>query len=371
VASLAGLALPSWQALAQEAGGAGAGIEAALRQALVEQNTVLRIDPKHVDVERLAREAAQRLGRVPSDAQRRAWARSELERAEISFAPQGARHDDRVRYRLPFELQTPRLCVQAVGGSYSHRDPPNFHAFDFTMPEGAPVLAAREGTVARVRDGSREGGLDERMRGRENQVLVLHADGTFASYLHLSAGIPVREDQKVALGQPIGRSGNSGWTSGPHLHFAVLRVGAEGKRESVPIRFGVGSPTGFIPETGKFYGSTARDFAPCEGLLAGAGPAPGASEAFRSFFATFWEVSCGIRVNAGMDYFTKAEETMGRRLRVTASPGWLSLDAAAERSQHVAMLHELWSKANPGASVSVEVVDPAGARVMLWDGSER
>jgi murein DD-endopeptidase MepM/ murein hydrolase activator NlpD len=368
-AAFAWLAVCAAQAGTQPAA-AGTEIEAALRQALLEQNAVIRIDPRHLDVERVARDAARRMSRVPNDDDLRDWARFELYRAKLSFAPVSPRHDDQVRYRLPFELQEPRLCVQAVGGTYSHDDAANFHSFDFTMPEGTPILAAREGVVARIRDGSKMGGADESMRGRENEVLVLHADGTFALYLHLSAGVAVREDQKVARGQLIGRSGNSGISTGPHLHFAVMRVVREAEPETVPILFGVGSPKGFVPETGKFYGSTAKDFAPCEGLLAGAGPPPGASEALRGFFATFWEISCGIRINAGMDYFTKAEEAANRRLRVTATPGWLALEPAEERMPHVAMLHDLWSKANPAASVSVEIVDPAGKRFILWDGSK-
>ncbi|RIL00126.1 MAG: hypothetical protein DCC71_19090 [Proteobacteria bacterium] len=126
------------------------------------------------------------------------------------------------------------------------------------MPVGSAVLAAREGTVVRVRDGSREGGLEERYGGAANEVIVLHADGTFASYVHLSPGIAVREGQAVKQGDRIAASGNTGYTAGPHLHFDVARRVEPGRTETVPIRFGVGSPQGFVPEQGQFYGGKPK-----------------------------------------------------------------------------------------------------------------
>jgi murein DD-endopeptidase MepM/ murein hydrolase activator NlpD len=170
-----------------------------------------------------------------------------------SFAPQHARHDDTVRYRLPFPLDQPRFLTQGVGGRFSHQGDQR-NSFDFAMPVGSQVLAARAGTVVRVRDGSTRGGLDRANGGAENDVLVLHSDGTFAAYVHLRAGIAVHEGQQVAQGDPIGFSGNTGYTGAPHLHFGVLRMTGPTTFESVPIRFGVGSPQGFVPVEGQFYG---------------------------------------------------------------------------------------------------------------------
>ena len=59
-------------------------------------------------------------------------------------------------------------------------------SWDFKMPIGTPVLAARSGIVSRVVHGCVEGGHAERFKGRGNVVYVLHADGTFAEYAHLS-----------------------------------------------------------------------------------------------------------------------------------------------------------------------------------------
>lgn len=174
-----------------------------------------------------------------------------------SFAPLGARHDDAVRYRLPFRLERPQMLMQGVGGGISHTGPEHY-AFDFAMAEGSDVLAARDGTVARVHDGETEGGFEPRFQGTGNVVIVLHADGTFAVYAHLRKGIPVREGQAVRAGALIGHSGSTGYAIGPHLHFAVYRRLDEAAVTSIPIRFGVGSPTGFVPENGQFYGGQRR-----------------------------------------------------------------------------------------------------------------
>jgi murein DD-endopeptidase MepM/ murein hydrolase activator NlpD len=171
----------------------------------------------------------------------------------LGFAPQDARHDDRARYRLPFPLEEPRLLSQGVGGIFTHQGPQHF-SFDFAMPVGSRVLAAREGVVSRVRDGSERGGLDPAFAGTENDVMVLHADGTIGTYVHLRKGIEVREGQRVAPGDRIGYSGATGYGAGPHLHFAVMRRTGTVRIESVPIRFGVGSPVGFVPQEKQFYG---------------------------------------------------------------------------------------------------------------------
>jgi murein DD-endopeptidase MepM/ murein hydrolase activator NlpD len=52
------------------------------------------------------------------------------------------------------------------------------------------------------------------------QVVIRHADGRYTQYAHLSA-ISVRDGQSVTAGQRIGRSGSTGNSTGPHLHFEV------------------------------------------------------------------------------------------------------------------------------------------------------
>jgi murein DD-endopeptidase MepM/ murein hydrolase activator NlpD len=121
-------------------------------------------------------------------------------------------------------------------GKISHQ---HKFAYDFGMPVGTPILAARSGTVYSVRDGHTRGGNDPRLRSRANEVVVVHADATFATYGHLRPGIGVRVGQRVETGTLLGYSGNTGYTDGPHLHFEVWVRSRKGDRETVPVRFRV------------------------------------------------------------------------------------------------------------------------------------
>lgn len=145
-------------------------------------------------------------------------------------------HADDVVYRLPFSAAPVRID-QGFGGSFSHTDPANRYALDFALPQGTPVLAARDGVVTEVRDDFREAERDpSRFGGGANLVRIRHADGSTAVYAHLApGGVAVRVGQSVRTGDPLGRSGNTGLSTGPHLHFAVqLNRGA--RLESVPFR---------------------------------------------------------------------------------------------------------------------------------------
>lgn len=90
------------------------------------------------------------------------------------------------------------------------------YSYDFLMPIGELVTAARAGVVSEVLDGYKDGN-----NTTENWVKVRHADGTIAAYSHLHI-VLVRVGEEVRAGSPIGLSGNTGQTGGvPHLHFHV------------------------------------------------------------------------------------------------------------------------------------------------------
>jgi len=96
------------------------------------------------------------------------------------------------------------------------------YAYDFSMPIGTTILAAREGEVVNVVDGfpNTTTSIFE-----ANVIAILHTDGTVASYVHLSPNAFVRIGDIVGSGDPIGVSGESGFTgvNSPHLHFHVDR----------------------------------------------------------------------------------------------------------------------------------------------------
>lgn len=141
-----------------------------------------------------------------------------------------------IEYLLPLQQRNMRID-QGYGGSYSHTDQQNRYALDFAADEGTPVLAAREGVVMQVESDFDKAGLNrEKYGGRANFVRIVHADGTMALYAHLRAeGVAVRVGQRVRAGQRIGLSGNTGFTTGPHLHFAI-QVNRGMRLLSIPFR---------------------------------------------------------------------------------------------------------------------------------------
>ncbi len=166
-----------------------------------------------------------------------------------------AQHDDSVRYRVPFAAGQKFRVSQAFNGEFSHRDAGSRYAVDIMMPEGTPIAAARDGVVMSVENDYAGSGLDMDQYGdRANNVRIVHGDGTMAVYAHLqleSARVQVGEH--VRAGQTIALSGDTGYTNGPHLHFAVLR-NAGSEVVSVPFQFS--GPNGdFTPAEGQMIGA--------------------------------------------------------------------------------------------------------------------
>ncbi|MCY7355091.1 MAG: M23 family metallopeptidase [Lysobacter sp.] len=146
-------------------------------------------------------------------------------------------------YLVPLQRNSVRID-QGFDGAFSHRDAQNRHALDFAAETGTPVLAARGGVVMQVESDFDQAGLKEKYGGRANFVRILHDDGTMALYAHLQEnGVHVRLGQRVRQGQQIGLSGNTGFTSGPHLHY-VVQVNRGMRLESIPIR--VRGPQGLL-----------------------------------------------------------------------------------------------------------------------------
>ncbi|WP_073229387.1 peptidoglycan DD-metalloendopeptidase family protein [Streptomyces sp. NBRC 110465] len=88
---------------------------------------------------------------------------------------------------------------------------------DFAVPIGTTVRAAGPGTVVKAGAGVSYG----------NEVVIRHDDGIYSQYAHLSS-ISVSEGQKVQGGQTVGLSGNTGNSTGPHLHFEIRTSPAYG-----------------------------------------------------------------------------------------------------------------------------------------------
>lgn len=142
-----------------------------------------------------------------------------------------------VLYSLPVAPGSGWRIDQGFNGSFSHHNEQARYAIDINVEEGEPVLAARGGLVMQVEDDFEGAGLDmEKFATRANYVRVLHDDGSMAVYAHLQTdSMLVRPGQRVSVGQTIARAGNTGYSTGPHLHFAI-QVNAGMALKSVPFR---------------------------------------------------------------------------------------------------------------------------------------
>ena len=141
-------------------------------------------------------------------------------------------HDDNIKYQLPFKKGKKYVLIQGFGGKFSHSSDHSKYALDFAMAEGEEVRAARSGTVCYYQEHFSDGGRDrDKYLDKGNRLMILHDDGTIGTYNHLlKDGVLVELGQYVNVGDLIAYSGNTGFSTRPHLHF-VVRAAAM----SVPI----------------------------------------------------------------------------------------------------------------------------------------
>jgi murein DD-endopeptidase MepM/ murein hydrolase activator NlpD len=150
-------------------------------------------------------------------------------------------------YRLPWRAGVGHLCVQGNRGFISHFGEAEL-AYDFAMPVGTDVCAARGGVVTQVVDGHEGYGP----WAANNFVVIAHDDLTWAVYAHLRrGGSGVRVGERVGRGQVIGLSGNVGTSLMPHVHFHVYDRGGN----LVPVTFPEAAGDGGIPRMFRSYTS--------------------------------------------------------------------------------------------------------------------
>jgi murein DD-endopeptidase MepM/ murein hydrolase activator NlpD len=134
-------------------------------------------------------------------------------------------------YDLPFAVNESKEVSQANCSAASHFGPQRF-AYDFATDIGTDIYAARAGTVIEVEESFEDGnGCPD-----DNHVYIRHSDNTIGGYVHLTKnGANVNVGDVVAQGDLIGTSGNTGCSSGAHLHFHVWQ--SDAKENTIPVVF--------------------------------------------------------------------------------------------------------------------------------------
>ena len=131
---------------------------------------------------------------------------------------------------IPFEMGTNVSLTQAFMGAFTHYGN-GIYAVDFSgvygdVEEGTPVVAYKSGIVKKIKEDSDVNCIDEGIDIEDcthsNHVIIDHGDFTFATYGHLQQNsVDVEVGDSVGSGHQIGRIGNTGYSTGPHLHLEV------------------------------------------------------------------------------------------------------------------------------------------------------
>ncbi len=204
----------------------------------------------------LAGQSEKRLLKITATDPRKSY-RYQL-KYKTMIGPPLAQLPEEVDYYPPFPLGLQFPISQGFDNDATHNEPPNQYAVDIVMPIGTPVLAARAGRIMDMEENFHGAAQEQRYLSRSNNVRILHDDGTMTVYAHLQPNsIRIRRGAMVGTGQWIANSGNTGYSSGPHLHF-VVQLNAGMTLESLPFRFYTPSGGTMTPDKRKMIHGVLR-----------------------------------------------------------------------------------------------------------------
>jgi murein DD-endopeptidase MepM/ murein hydrolase activator NlpD len=187
---------------------------------------------------------------------------------QTKFGSYKAKHAKTAKYRLPFSGKY--KVGQGYNGKSTHTGE-NAYSIDFTMAEGTRVLAPRDGIVVAIQNSNYrskyEDGLCPKPVRRtcdatgsdDNHVFVRYDDMTFGMFAHFKQdGVTVSPGDTVSAGQLLGYSGNTGLSTGPHLHVSVNKCtpfdfGRKWNSESIKVSYVDANGKTVTPTTGKEY----------------------------------------------------------------------------------------------------------------------
>jgi hypothetical protein len=136
-------------------------------------------------------------------------------------------------HHIPFREGFKTRVMQGFHGYLSHKKDLAF-SIDFRCAAGTPVVASKAGRVWDIREDSNTGCADPTCIEDANYVIIDHGDGTFSEYYHLRQfGALIEPGEQICAGEVIGLCGNTGYSTGAHLHFALT----DATRHTVPVRF--------------------------------------------------------------------------------------------------------------------------------------
>lgn len=157
-------------------------------------------------------------------------------------------HGDFTEY---FTTQSAELIVPFAGkhkvtqgwqGRFSHNGPKSRYAIDVSMPEGTPILAVKDGKIIDMKMNSTLGGPNPKYRPYANYIRIAHDDGVMSLYVHLRGNTEqFKIGDRVKQGDVIAFSGNTGYTTGPHLHF-VMQSNTDNGVRAIKYKFGSVEP---------------------------------------------------------------------------------------------------------------------------------
>jgi hypothetical protein len=118
--------------------------------------------------------------------------------------------------RYAYDMVVHKKGVARQGDGSSNKD---YYCY------GLPVFAPADGTIFRAIDGIADNRPGDRGTAGGNGVIIDHGFGEYSSLWHMIPGtVKVKVGDKVTLGQELGKVGNSGRSTGPHIHFHVSTV---------------------------------------------------------------------------------------------------------------------------------------------------
>ncbi|MBS3162872.1 M23 family metallopeptidase [Candidatus Woesearchaeota archaeon] len=140
-------------------------------------------------------------------------------------------------YALPFNKKDLIKAISHPKAHFAHLS----NAIDFILPLGTKVLASKAGKVIDIKVDSNKGGFEPKYNDMKfvNYLTIKHSNKEYSQYVHLKHnGSLVKIGDKVKQGQPIALSGNTGFTTAPHLHFHIFKFVKTGIGwETLKIKF--------------------------------------------------------------------------------------------------------------------------------------